>query len=70
MITRNDIWMDKKRWLFYLFVCFQGKVNQKVEGKALMVCDEVTVVILQGQLEGQLAHVPTRKVMDEWDLEL
>lgn len=45
-------------------------MNQKVEGKALMVCDEVTVVILQGPLEGQLAHVPTRKVKDKWDLEV
>lgn len=43
----------------------KGKVNQKVEGKALMVCDEVTVVILQGQLEGQLAHVPTRKHLND-----
>lgn len=45
-------------------------MNQKVEGKALMVCDEVTVVILQGPLEGQLAHVPTRKVKDKSDLEV
>lgn len=43
-------------------VSFQGKVNQRVEGKILLVCDDITVVALQGQLKGQLAHVPTRKV--------
>ena len=48
--------------LCFSSVSFQGKVNQRLEGKILLVCDDITVVALQGQLKGQLAHVPTRKV--------
>ncbi|XP_062605737.1 protein RRP5 homolog [Saccostrea cucullata] len=43
----------------------KGKVNQKVKGKVLLICDEVTVIILHGSLKGQLAHIPTKKHLND-----
>ncbi|XP_061171333.1 protein RRP5 homolog [Saccostrea echinata] len=43
----------------------KGKVHQKVKGKVLLICDEVTVVILQGSLRGQVAHIPTKKHLND-----